>query len=73
MNGPRLICAGCGAETTIREPVCARCASVMFRQVDHRVECRSLECGWEGPDSQTKSGRCPVCGWATEPVDRDGG
>lgn len=74
---PRIICAGCGAETSIREPVCARCACVMFHQVapqpDYRVECRSMGCGWEGPESALKGQRCPVCGSVTEVVDLDGG
>jgi len=75
MNGPHLLCAGCGAETTLREPVCARCAAVVVHQApthDHYVECRSLDCGWEGMDSQTKSGCCPKCGWRTQARQGDG-
>jgi predicted amidophosphoribosyltransferase len=25
MNGPKVVCAGCGSETTVKQPICNRC------------------------------------------------
>lgn len=28
MNGPKIVCAGCGSETTLKKPICDRCMGI---------------------------------------------
>lgn len=28
MTGPKVVCAGCGSETTLKKPVCNRCMEI---------------------------------------------
>lgn len=58
MNGPEVVCAGCGAPTSIYAPLCKQCARNYVELVGEIPSCELCDAGFpvENGMHKTKSG-----------------